>query len=143
MARYRTTVHSRYDVDQAFAYLADFSRCVEWDPGVVEARRLTEEPIGLGTRFGLVASFLGRRVPLDYEVTAYEPDRRVTLTAENGLIQSVDEITFTATADGSDVTYDAQLRGRGAFRVVDPLLGLAFGRIGDRARDGLIRELNR
>lgn len=143
MARYRTTVRSRLDVDEAFAYLADFAHSAEWDPGVVEARRLTHAPIGLGTRFRVVASSLGRRIPLEYEVSAYEPAKRVELTAESAMIRSVDEITFTATGTGTNVTYDADLRGRGAFRLADPLLALVFRRIGDRARDGLQEALNR
>jgi hypothetical protein len=39
--------------------------------------------------------------------------------------------------------YDADLRGRGAFRLANPLLALVFRRIGDRARGGLQEALNR
>jgi hypothetical protein len=35
------------------------------------------------------------------------------------------------------VTYDAELRMNGLLKVVDPLLGLMFKRIGDRAVAGL------
>ncbi len=143
MAHYRTTVHSRLDIDEAFAYLADFAHSAEWDPGVVEAQRLTEAPIGLGSRFQVVAWSLGRRIPLEYQITAYEPTKRVELTAESPVIRSVDQITFTAAGDGTDVTYDADLQGRGAFRLGDPLLALVFRRIGDRARGGLQEALNR
>ena len=72
MACYRTTVHSRRDIEDVFAYLAEFSHSADWDPGVLEAQRLTEAPVALGTRFRVVASFLGREVPLEYEVTGYE-----------------------------------------------------------------------
>ena len=34
-------------------------------------------------------------------------------------------------------SYDADLRLKGVLRLADPLLGLAFGRIGDRAAEGL------
>ena len=57
--------------------------------------------------------------------------------------RSVDEITFTATATGTNVTYEADLRGRGAFRLADPLLVPVFRRIGNRARDGLQEAINR
>ena len=143
MARYRTTVHSRHNIEDVFAYLADFSHSADWDPGVVEAQHLTEAPMALGTRFRLVASFLGRWIPLEYEVTSYELAKRVEFTAENAMIRSVDEITFTATVAGTNVTYEADLRGRGAFRLVHPLLVLVFRRIGDRARDGLQEAINR
>lgn len=143
MAHYRTTVHSGLDVDEAFAYLADFTHSAEWDPGVVEAQRLTEAPVGLGTRFRVVALSLGRRIPLEYQVTAYEPAKRVELTAESAMIRSFDRITFTAMGTGTNVTYDADLQGRGPFRLGDPLLALVFRRIGNRARAGLQESLNR
>ena len=44
MAHYRTTVHSRHTIEETFDYLAEFSHSTQWDPGVVEAQRLTEAP---------------------------------------------------------------------------------------------------
>ena len=79
MARYHATVETRRDANDAFTYLADFSSTAEWDPGVVEAERLTEGPITVGATFRVVTSFLGRRIPLDYEITTLEPGRRVVL----------------------------------------------------------------
>jgi len=143
MARYHATVETRRGVDDAFTYLADFSSTTEWDPGVVEAERLTEGPITVGATFRVVTSFLGRRIPLDYEITTLEPGRRVVLQADNGTIRSTDEMRFSARDSGTVVDYDADLRLLGALRVADPLLRLAFRRIGDRARAGLARELNR
>jgi len=63
------------------------------------------------------------------------------LRADAPAVRSVDEITVVPTDDGSEVTYEADLRSQGLFRLADPLLGLAFRRIGDRARDGLARAL--
>jgi hypothetical protein len=40
------------------------------------------------------------------------------------------------------VRYDADLRLKGPLRLADPLLRVAFSRIGDRARDGLRRALD-
>jgi hypothetical protein len=42
---------------------------------------------------------------------------------------------------GTRVTYDADLALRGILRIADPLLGLAFNRVGDRALAGLRRTL--
>ncbi|HUO47835.1 MAG TPA: SRPBCC family protein [Acidimicrobiales bacterium] len=141
MARYHTTIHSRRRAQETFEYLSDFSTTAEWDPGVVEAERVSSGPVGLGSAFRVVASFLGRRVSLDYRVVEFEPNRRVVLRADAPTVCSVDEITVVPTDVGSVVTYDADLRVRGLFRLADPLLALAFRRIGDRARDGLVRAL--
>ncbi len=141
MARYHTTVRSSRRAEETFDYLSDFSTTAEWDPGVVEAERLSTGPVGMGSTFRVVASFLGRRVSLVYRVIDFEPGRRVVLAAEAQSARSVDEITVLPTDHGSEVTYDADLRGQGLFRLADPLLGLAFRRIGERARDGLTRVL--
>ena len=41
------------------------------------------------------------------------------------------------------MTYEAQLTLKGAMRIVDPIFGLAFKRLGDNAAAGLRRELAR
>ncbi|NNN08114.1 MAG: hypothetical protein HKL85_02840 [Acidimicrobiaceae bacterium] len=142
MAHYRTTISSTWDAMTAFAYMADFSNAATWDPGVVTARQVSSSDVGLGTRFELLASFNGRQLPLTYEVTVFEPPRRVVLRAETDMVLSVDEITFSPSAQGCEVTYDADLRTRGWFKLTAPVIALLFKGIGTRARVGLERELN-
>ena len=141
MARYQTTVTSRRRAEETFEYLSDFSSTAEWDPGVVEAERVSTGPVGMGSTFRVVASFLGRRVSLVYRIVEFDPGRRVVLRADAPTVCSIDQITVVPADVGSEVTYDADLRGQGVFRLADPLLALAFRRIGDRARDGLARAL--
>ena len=143
MAVYRTTVSSNREPERVFSYLADFSSALQWDPGVVEATHLGDGPATLGTRFRVVSRFLGRRVPLEYVITAFDRPRLVQLTAQNARLRSLDTITFVAVPTGTEVTYDATLVALGAWGVLNPLLGLLFRRVGERARAGLVRELNR
>ena len=143
MARYRTTIQSKKSPEEAFEYLADFANAREWDPGVVEGENLTGQPLGPDSRFRLVARFLGRRVPLEYRIVAFEPPRRVVFQADQAAVCSTDEICFVPVGAGTSVTYDADLRLKGTLgRLMDPLLGLAFRRIGDRAAIGLGKALN-
>lgn len=137
MARYTTSVRSPRPAEEAFAYLSDFSTTAEWDPGVAEAERLTAGPLGEGSEFRVVAEFMGRMVPLTYFVTAYEPPRRIVLRGESSTVISLDEITVDRSNGGALVTYDARLSLKGPLRVADPVLGLAFKRIGDRAAAGM------
>lgn len=137
MARYRTTIVSTLAPETAFAELSDFSSAERWDPGVVEARRLDEGALGVGSRFRVVARFAGRNVPLEYVIATFDPPRTVALRADSATVVSLDTITFEPDPLGTAVTYDADLRLKGPLRIFEPLLALAFGRIGDRARDGL------
>ena len=110
---------------------------------------VTPEPVGIGSAFRVVATIAGRKLPLRYEITEFDRPHRVTVRAENGSTISEDTITFTPADAGptttpttrsrhrTEVRYDADLQLKGAFRVLGPVLGLLFDRIGDRAAGGL------
>ena len=141
MARYQTTVESRRPAAAAFGYLATFSNAVDWDPGVLAGQQLDPGPVAVGTRFRLVVSFAGRRLPLTYQVTSYQPDREVVLAATSGLLHATDKIVVTSGADGSVVSYAAEVRLRGPLAVLDLLLRPGFRAAADRAAAGLAHAL--
>ena len=141
MARYRATLNTQQSLQDVFAYLSDFSTAAEWDPGVVEAERLNGAAIGEGAQFRLVAEFLGRRTALTYRIVQYDPPHAVAFLGENATVISLDRLTFKTIPGGTRVAYDADLRLKGPLRIADPLLKLAFNRVGDRALGGLERTL--
>ena len=141
MARYRASVDTSRAPADVFEYLSDFSNALEWDPGVVEAARAGDGPVGEGSEFTLVAVFLGRRNTLTYRVVEYDPPSAVTFRGENSSVISLDRITFEPLGPGTRVTYDAELSLKGPMRLADPLLGLAFKRVGDQALGGLREKL--
>ena len=143
MARYQATVQSRRAAAETFAYLATFSNAAYWDPGVLSGEQLDPGPVAVGTRFRLVVLFLGRRLPLTYRVTGYLPDREVALTAASGLLHATDKIVVTSGADGSAVSYEAEVRLRGPLAMFDPFLRPGFRAVADRAAAGLARALSR
>ena len=84
-----------------------------------------------------MARFLGRANTLTYRVVEFEPDAAVTLRGENATVVSLDRITFEPADRGTRITYDAELTLKGPLQLADPLLGLAFDRVGHRALEGL------
>lgn len=143
MARYRAALDTELSREDVFAYLSDFSTAEEWDPGTLCAERLGDRPLGEGSEFRLVAEFLGRKSELIYRIVEYDRPHAVTLVGENPTVISRDRITFEPIANGTRLTYDADLRLKGLLRLTDPLFALAFRRVGDRALAGLGRELAR
>jgi hypothetical protein len=141
MARYQAAVHSRWPAAETFAYLATFSNAVDWDPGVLASEQLDPGPVAVGTRFRLVVSFAGRRLPLTYRVTGYQPDREVLLAATSGLLCATDKIVVTGGAGGSAVSYAAEVRLRGPLRVLDLLLRPRFRAVAGRSAAGLAHAL--
>lgn len=141
MATYSKTLATDAPPGVALRYLADFSNAVSWDPGTVEARMLTTEPVQVGSEFLLKVRFLGLAMPMRYRVVEFDPHGRVVLEAGSP-VRSRDTITVRPTAGGSTVTYEAVLTLTGLKRMLDPALHLAFQRVGGRAAAGLQRSLD-
>lgn len=141
MARYRDTVPSARSAQETFDYLAHFSNVEEWDPGVVEAAALDGGPVAVGSRFRVVTEFSGRTNELVYEVVELDPPRRVRLVAEASGFTSDDTIEVGEENGRVTVTYDADLRMNGLLKLADPVMGVLFRRVAERAKDGLARKL--
>jgi carbon monoxide dehydrogenase subunit G len=141
--RYRREIEVTAAAGAAFAYLADFANAAEWDPGIAEARRLTPAPTRVGSRFEVVALFRGRRQRFEYVVTEFEDGSRIALRGEGERALSDDVVTVAPRATGSRITYEADLRLKGVFRVAEPFLGSTFRQMGDDALDGLAARLSR
>ena len=88
--------------------------------------------LGLEGGASSISSVTGR-------LTASRPDG--SLPGGPTSIDSSNAITVEADRDGSIVTYDAELKLKGLLGLSDPLLGLTFNQIGDRAAAGLIDAL--
>ncbi len=142
MPRYCATIPTPAELPATFAYLSRFDRAAEWDPGVADGVMLTDAPVGLGSRFRLAARFLGRTIPLDYEMVEFEDPTRLVLHAETGTIRSTDTITFSSSGSGTLVRYEAVLEAKGWARLAEPVLAAAFRHIADRAAAGLRAHLN-
>jgi carbon monoxide dehydrogenase subunit G len=141
MAQYKASVDTPQPPGEVFAYLSDFSTTAEWDPGVIEAEQLDDAPVAAGSEFRLVVDFLHRKTTLTYRVVEYDPPSAVTFRGENSSVVSLDRITFEPSDGGTRITYNADLALKGPLRLADPLLALAFKRVGDRALAGMRKTL--
>lgn len=142
MPHYRTTVHSPWSAGQAFDYLSDLEHFADWDPGVKRSVRVVGEGSEVGASFDVTVAAPIRDLVLRYVIVATDHPERVEVRAETSTLLSVDVMTFEPSANGGClVTYDADLSLKGILGLGNPVLGLAFGRIGDRAADGLRKAL--
>lgn len=141
---YRKTIEVSCPPQDAFAFVSDFSRVAEWDPGVVSSRSLGNgAALEVGSRFELVTLFRGNRQRFEYVVTAIdEGRRRISLLGEGEKARSRDEISVDPVAGKTQISYEAEIRLRGILRTAEPFLGGAFRRMGDAALDGLRRRLD-
>ena len=129
-------------LEEVFAFVADFSTTAEWDPGVVAAHRLDEGELGVGARFSVTVTFSGRELPLEYAITAYEPNELVVLEVESRRFDGVDTIRFQPlSATSTRVDYRADFELKGVMKLLRPFLGGTFDRLGTKAMDGMKARL--
>lgn len=140
--RYRKQIDVAGDASSVFAYLADFSRASEWDPGIAESRRLTDGPTRVGSRFEVIATFRGNRQRFEYVVTELDEGRKIALHGDGAKARSDDTINVEERGGRTQVTYEAEIHLKGVYRIAEPFLGPTFTRMGDDALEGLRAKLN-
>ena len=143
MVKYEATIRSIHPTDKVFDYLADFATSQEWDPGVLQASRVGDEPLAVGTSFQIVSKFLWAQVPLRYEIVELEPSRKVVLHAEGGVFSAEDTISVAEVGGETEVHYRAVLSFRGPPKALAPLMQIIFNGVGRKATKGLWNALNK
>ena len=87
-----------------FAFVADGETASRWRPGVLDIKHVSGDGVGAVYRQG-VKGPAGRRIAADYEVTGFEPDRRLAFKAIAGPVRPSGEYRFEASGDGTRVSF--------------------------------------
>ncbi|HMQ25193.1 MAG TPA: SRPBCC family protein, partial [Acidimicrobiales bacterium] len=114
----------------------------EWDPGVRRSVQVAGAVAELGAAYDVTVAAMPRDLTLRYEVVEHDAPRTSLVVARSTVFTSTDRPAVEPDGTGSIVTYDAELTLNGPLGLFDPVLRLAFGRIGDRAAAGLRRALD-
>src|SRR5438876_1103350 len=109
-ASYSVTI--RRPVDDVFAFVADGEKCLQWRPGVLDIKRISGE--GVGTRYAQgVKGPMNRRISADYEISVFEPHRRIEFQTVTGPARPHGRYDFEAVDGGTRLAFslDAELTG--------------------------------
>ena len=123
-----TVIHSSTSIrctpEQAFDYLSDMRNEPAWNPAAESVEKLTDGPVGIGTRFR--AKWKGGP---PVEVTMVRYDRPFTWEMHNGgPLEVAFKARLEAVTDGTRLTVDFDARPHGWFRLVFPLFLLKLRR---------------
>lgn len=113
--------------------MADLRHFAEWDPGVKRVVQVEGDGGGPTSEYDVTVT----GTPLRYRTILHRPSEELVVVARSRTLTSTDKVSVRPDGDGSLVTYDAVLELNRPLRLLDPVLRLAFGRIGDRAAAGL------
>jgi uncharacterized protein YndB with AHSA1/START domain len=139
VATFENTVMITRPIEEVFAFLSDFENVPNWNYAIVETRKMSEGPVGVGTIYHQVRSVPSRSEE-NFEVIAYNPPHQLEIQGQLGPFPTRLSYALDAIAEGTRVTNSVELELRGPGR----LLGrVAVPRVRDAvaANLGKLKEL--
>lgn len=132
------TIEVKRPLHEVFAYVAEFSRIEEWDPGVARGTKLTAGAPAIGSKYqiDMKAGF-----SLQYTVIEFEPDARLLMTVDSRVFTAREEIIFAETSAGTTVRYIARFNFPAPLALANRLYPAAMDRVGKSTMEGLKRAL--
>jgi uncharacterized protein YndB with AHSA1/START domain len=118
--RFVNSVEIERSVGVVFAYLADFEHVPEWNYAIEQTTKISEGPVDAGTTYRQVRK-IPRRAEESFEVTAFEPERRLAIMGTLGPFASELEYRTEPIEGGTRVTNEVELKPQGILGVVGQL----------------------
>lgn len=118
-------------VDEVFDFVADARNVLKWLPVAVERRKLTDGPIGLGTRFEGTDRIGRRTVTHTQEIVGFEPGRSVTTHISEPWNGDY-EIRLEPADEGTRLTIKATGRPSGGARLFNLVPDRAMSKLYER-----------
>jgi hypothetical protein len=135
MATFENTVMIGRPIEEVFGFLADFENIPRWNYAIVETRKVSKGPVGVGTIYRQVRSVPSRSEER-FEVTAYDPPRQLEIQGQLGPFPSRLSYALDAVPEGTRVTNSVELQLRGPGRLL--------GRVAvPRVRDAVAANLRK
>jgi len=135
MASYFATINVDATPEASFAYLSDPLNRAEWDPSV----RSVSAADG---HYDVTVGFYGKAIEATYAIDELaEPSKIVFETG--GKVKGRDVIEIVPRDGGSSISLDLNVQMKGAARLLDRGLQVAFAGIGDNIASELKKQLDR
>lgn len=123
-----TAIRESIEIDrrpeEVYAYASDPVHLPEWQENAIEAHRVGDAPLGLGSRVE-VTRHIGRRVmPMTMEITEYDPPRTWRIQSVGGPVRGDVHGTVEPLDDGrrARLTIDVDFEGHGMGKVLVPMV---------------------
>ena len=124
-------------VTDVFDFVADATNEPRFNPSMRRAEKITEGPIGVGTRFKAETTSGGRPVEMIIEFTGFERPRWIREIAQMAAMDLEGTLTFEPLSGGTRMRWSWELKPRGALKLITPLVALMGRRSEKRIWSGL------
>ena len=119
MIKVEASIVIQKPVGEVFAYSNDPANNAKWQEGLVESKVTSSGPIGVGTQITDVRKFLGQKMDSKLEVTAYQPNKRVSLKTVSGPIRFEITQLYEPADGGTKITLLGEGEPGGLFKLAE------------------------
>ena len=119
MIKVEASIVIQKPVAEVFSYSNDPANNTKWQEGLVESKITSPGPVGVGTQITDVRKFLGRDMDSKLEVTAYEPNKRISLKTVSGPIKFEITQLYEPAEGGTKLTMIGEGEPGGLFKLAE------------------------
>ncbi len=109
-------------VEPVFDFVADECNEPRYNPQMLRAEKISEGPIGLGTRFHAQTTSRGRTVELILEITAYDRPRRLASSAHMAEMDIQGTLAFEPCGDRTRMHWSWDVKPHGMLKLMTPFV---------------------
>jgi uncharacterized membrane protein len=90
-------------INEVFAFVADQHNAPQWQPSLLKVHRLTDGPIGVGSRHIALRAVMDDQLEIISEYVTFEPNLEIMLTGSDGLVEFRTVYLFETAPDGTRI----------------------------------------
>ena len=109
-------------IDEVFDFVTNIDKQSQWHSGVLESRKTSKEPVGVGSTGVEVRQLLGRRIEFTFRITDYEPNRRVGFRIMSRPVSIEGTEMFESVEGGPRITFMIHGVAGGLFKLGVPIV---------------------
>jgi carbon monoxide dehydrogenase subunit G len=119
------TFHLDAPPERVFDYIADIRNESEWSKDITSVKLIGDEPIGQGTEFDTVYRGFGA---MHLVISEYQRAAHLAIDGDGPRIAMHFEMDLAPEGDGTSVTLLVDMKLRGAFKALAPMLKVGMPR---------------
>lgn len=125
---------------EVFDFVSDERNEPQYNPEMTAVEKLTDGPIGVGTRWSATVQSRGRATTMELEVTEFARPFRIGSVSTMTTASIAGVLTFTPAPGGTRMSWSWDLRPKGAVWLLSPLFA-ALGRKQEQRIWGSLKQL--
>ena len=122
MATLELSIVINRPLEEVFAFVSNPENSPKWILGISELTIASAGPIGVGSTYRSVFTFLGRRIETEAEFTEFEPNHSFAQKSKSGPFPVQNRVNFERDQGGTRVTLTLAGEPGGFFKLAEPLL---------------------